>query len=320
LFLLFTPVCIKAQDVPGSRDHELITRYPGSVIGYYEEQKYAVYNVATGPQTGYKLIEKWEKPEGKLTRIYYTVKGQTTLTELYRNYQTALNKSGFKTLAQGVDDKRNTSQAVGGRTFLGTFYASNPFPVDKGIQVLNGSSTSGGSFYIASQLKNTSGEVYVTIDGSQYAADEKVVLVDILEKTSMEDDLISVNAIEMQNSIRQNGKVTLYGIFFDTDKSDLKPESKPALEEISKLLKADPQLNLYVVGHTDMQGSFQHNMQLSEKRAAAVIADLIKSDGVAASRLTPVGVGPSAPVSTNKSEKGRKLNRRVELVERTVGQ
>ena len=132
----------------------------------------------------------------------------------------------------------------------------------------------------------------------------------------MEDDLISINANEMLKSIQASGKVALYGIFFDFDKAAVKPESKPALEEVAKLMQANPALNLYVVGHTDMQGTFQYNMNLSEKRAAAIIEELVKNYSIQASRLTPAGVGSLAPVSNNKTEKGRKLNRRVELVEK----
>ncbi len=316
LSVVIFPMLLNAQDVPGSKDHPVISRYPGSAIGYYEEQKYTIYNVATGPQTGYREIKQWVKPEGKLTRIYYVIKGKTTVTEIYRNYQTALKKGGFKTLAEGVDDARNVSQKVGGRTFLVTFYESNPFPVDKSINIINGSATSGGSGYMAAHLKRPDGEVYVTIGITQFRADEKVAMVDILEKTIMDDDLIKVNADEMLKGIRANGKIALYGIFFDFDKADVKPGSKPALDEIAKLLRENLTMNLYVVGHTDMQGTLDYNKGLSERRAKAVVDQLVKNYGITASRLTGAGVGSLAPVTTNKTDAGRKLNRRVELVEK----
>jgi outer membrane protein OmpA-like peptidoglycan-associated protein len=151
---------------------------------------------------------------------------------------------------------------------------------------------------------------------TQYKADEKVAMVDILEKTIMEDDLIRVDADEMLKGLRTNGKIALYGIFFDFDKADVKPESKPALEEIAKLLRNNPGMNLYVVGHTDMQGSLPYNMSLSERRAKAIVDALVRDYSIAGTRLTGAGVGPLAPVSTNKTDGGRKLNRRVELVEK----
>ena len=100
----------------------------------------------------------------------------------------------------------------------------------------------------------------------------------------------------------------------NTDKADVKPESTPTLQEIANLLKKDSKLNLYVVGHTDMTGGFDHNMDLSRRRSAAVVKELTTKFGINSSRLTSDGVGPLAPVATNETDDGRKLNRRVELV------
>lgn len=256
------------------------------------------------------------KVEGKSTRIYYIIKGQTTITEIQRNYLTALNDGGFRILASGVDETKNVSQKVGGRTFLNTFYANNPFPVDKNINILNGSSTSGGSFYIAAQSRKQDAEYFIVIGATQYKADEKVVMLDVIEKTAMEDNLINVNAAEMARGIRATGKIALYGIYFDFDKSDVKPESKVALDEIARLLQENPSLNLFIVGHTDMQGAFAYNMSLSEKRAKAVVDVLQQQYGISSNRLSAAGAGPLAPIGPNSSDAGRKLNRRVELVEK----
>ena len=316
-FLIYVlTATLTAQDIEGSKDHPLITRYPGSSIKYFEEQKFTSYNIAHGPQTGYKQIKQWIKADGKLTRIYYVVKGNTTVTEIYRNYLTALNKGGFTILAQGIHDSKNVSQEIGGRTFLITFYENNPLPVDKDINIINGSATSGGSAYIAAQLARQGGEAFITAGFTQYKTDEKLVMVDILEKTKMEDDLIKVNADEMLKGIRATGKAVLYGIYFDFDKAEVKPESKPALEEIPKLLKLDAGLKLFIVGHTDMTGAYEYNMALSAKRAEAIIKELVNNYDVTASRLSAAGVGPLAPIAANATDEGRKLNRRVELIAR----
>ena len=81
------------------------------------------------------------------------------------------------------------------------------------------------------------------------------------------------------------------------------------------MLKANKSLNLYVVGHTDMTGGFDYNVGLSLKRANAVVKALVNEYGIAAERLAGKGAGPLCPVGSNKNENGRKLNRRVELVE-----
>jgi len=314
--VLFCSSSFTQSDIKGSKDHPIITRYPGSVIGYYEEQQYKPYHIATGPETSYNHIDKWIQTEGKFTRIYYTVKGKTTLTEVYRNYMTALKKGGFKILAEGIHPESGTSKEVGGRGFLKTFYTKNPIPTNSGIKILVGSATSAGACYIAAQLEKPGSNVYVVIAGSQYATEEKVFLVDIIEEKTMEDDLIKVSADEMLRGIRADGKIALYGIYFDFDKSDVKPESEPTLKEIVTMLQKDPKLNIYVVGHTDMKGTLDYNITLSKKRAEAVIKELAAKHGISSSRLTADGVGPLAPVATNETEEGRKLNRRVELVAR----
>ncbi len=135
----------------------------------------------------------------------------------------------------------------------------------------------------------------------------------IIEKQAMNQDVVA-DATSMASSIKETGKVALYGIYFDTGKSALKPESQPALQEIAKLLKADPALKLYVVGHTDNTGLFDANMKLSMERASAVVSALVSQHSVNAASLKACGDGPTAPVATNDTEEGKALNRRVELV------
>jgi OmpA-OmpF porin, OOP family len=135
----------------------------------------------------------------------------------------------------------------------------------------------------------------------------------IIEKKSMNQDVIA-DATSMANSIKESGKVAVYGIYFDTGESTLKPESLTTLQEIAKLLKADPALRLYVVGHTDNIGLFDTNMKLSIDRAVAVVNSLISQFSVNATRLKACGDGPTAPVANNDTEEGKALNRRVELV------
>ena len=74
--------------------------------------------------------------------------------------------------------------------------------------------------------------------------------IHLIEKQAMKQDVLA-DASTMNKSIKESGKATLYGIYFDTGKADVKPESEATLKEIVKLLKDDANLKLYVVGHTD---------------------------------------------------------------------
>ena len=110
------------------------------------------------------------------------------------------------------------------------------------------------------------------------------------------------------------GHVALYGILFDFDRDEVKPESAPTLAEIATLLRNDPALRLAVVGHTDAQGGADYNLDLSRRRADHVVAALVRGHGIDASRLQARGAGAGEPVASNDSEDGRAKNRRVELV------
>lgn len=137
----------------------------------------------------------------------------------------------------------------------------------------------------------------------------------ILEQAAMRKDIV-VGSDEMAKAVAETGKVALYGIYFDTDQAILKSASDPTLKQIAALLKKDPALKLFVVGHTDSQGDIKHNLNLSKRRAAVVTKELITRFDINPARLDSRGVGPLSPASSNDTEAGRAKNRRTELVKR----
>jgi outer membrane protein OmpA-like peptidoglycan-associated protein len=135
----------------------------------------------------------------------------------------------------------------------------------------------------------------------------------IVEKEVMKQEVVA-SAVAMGNDIDATGHVSVYGIYFDTGKSEIKPESDAAIAEIAKLLGNHDALKLYVVGHTDNVGSFDANMKLSKDRADAVAKALAGKHGIAAARLKSYGVSSLAPIMSNDTDEGKAKNRRVELV------
>lgn len=123
-----------------------------------------------------------------------------------------------------------------------------------------------------------------------------------------------IDAAAMAKGLGEAGHIALYGIYFDTDKAVIKPESAPTLAEIAKLLTGEPGLTVFIVGHTDNQGAYAYNMDLSKRRADAVAATLAKSYKITPNRLRAAGVGFLAPLASNATDEGRTLNRRLELV------
>jgi len=135
----------------------------------------------------------------------------------------------------------------------------------------------------------------------------------LIQKAGMVQDIVA-DAAAMGNDINATGHVAVYGIYFDSGKSLIKPESAQAIGEIAKLIRAQPALKLFVVGHTDNQGGVEGNIKLSQDRAEAVLKALVSEHGIAAARLRAFGCGQFAPVASNDTEEGRAKNRRVELV------
>jgi outer membrane protein OmpA-like peptidoglycan-associated protein len=139
----------------------------------------------------------------------------------------------------------------------------------------------------------------------------------IAEREMMKQD-VTMDAAAMAAGLGTNGSIALYGVYFDTGKSDLKPESEPTLKEIAQLLTGSSALKVFIVGHTDMVGDTATNMRLSQARAEAVVNALVSKHKIGAARLVAFGNGPYAPVASNKTDEGRAKNRRVELVEITT--
>jgi outer membrane protein OmpA-like peptidoglycan-associated protein len=106
----------------------------------------------------------------------------------------------------------------------------------------------------------------------------------------------------------------VYGIFFDSSQAEIKSESSPTLEQIAKLLQDQPSLEVLIVGHTDNVGGYAADVELSQRRAKAVVTSLSTRYEIASERFTPVGVSSASPLDSNESEEGRAENRRVELV------
>ncbi|MFY2765472.1 OmpA family protein [Arenimonas sp. MALMAid1274] len=116
----------------------------------------------------------------------------------------------------------------------------------------------------------------------------------------------------LAQQLEREGKVDLYGIYFDTAKASLKPESEATLQQVLGVLTEDAALKLVIAGHTDSEGGDAYNQSLSEQRAASVVAWLT-GKGIDAQRLRAEGLGEARPVADNATEAGRALNRRVEL-------
>ena len=233
---------------------------------------------------------------------------------IYRYDDLQFDKYEFR-----ISDQKN--QVIEGH-HLTIYYDLNdnvqaPSPLQIGRNYTNAAKKVGGQLVYEYDDAGENVVLKVVKNGTEvwahvYASANGSYNIQLIEKQAMNQDVIA-DANSMANSIKESGKVAVYGIYFDTGKSILKPESQPTLQEITKLLKADPNLKLYVVGHTDNTGAFDANMKLSMDRAVAVVNALVSQFSVNAARLRACGDGPTSPVASNDKEEGKALNRRVEL-------
>jgi OOP family OmpA-OmpF porin len=285
----------QGQDREGSKDHPLISRYPSSVINGYSQKEFDEYEIPLSKPADGKY-GKTQHVEGKVTAIHYDAPSGRSALEIYRNYESALQKAGFQTLF-----------SCGPRA-CGDAPPGGAFPLDDAF-----GNYSDQTRYLAAKLPRLEGDVYVALWVYDSSFDIKQFLA-IVEVKPIESGLVTVNAESLAGDINRTGHASVYGIYFDTGKADVKPESDEALKEIGKLLQEHADLKLYVVGHTDNQGAFDLNMDLSRRRGDAVVKVLMEKYGVGAARLRASGDGPTAPVASNDTEDGRAKNRRVELV------
>lgn len=313
------PVYGQTRDVAGSKDHPLISRYKGSYIIGYEQRAFEEFTLPLGKQvkshTESQPLAKTQRIEGKYTRVLYVLPEERSSLEVFRNYESALVKAGFVSLF-------SCSQDDCGKNFHHIMYPLKNKLKNKGQMSEYAFSFPKDQRYMSAKLSRPEGDVYVslytaveTFNHFKETKDKALTLLQIVETKGMEKAMVTVDAAAMGGDIEKTGHVAIYGIYFDTDKADIKPASEPTLKEMAKLLSQKPNLKVFIVGHTDNVGTFAHNQALSQKRAEAVVKELMTKYKVGQSRLVAKGVASLAPVASNRAEGGRAKNRRVEMVE-----
>jgi outer membrane protein OmpA-like peptidoglycan-associated protein len=116
------------------------------------------------------------------------------------------------------------------------------------------------------------------------------------------------------STIKTQKRIRIYGIHFDVDSAHIQPRSEPVIADIAQIMHDTAGLRFQVEGHTDSDGGAAYNLGLSQRRAQAVVDDLVARHAIARSRLVAKGYGLTKPVAPNTTAAGKALNRRVELL------
>ncbi len=274
-------------------DHPLISRYPGSLLPRMEVSDFDTYRLIVEPTLERSSVIARDI-EGKITYLAYRNPSDRSEHEIYTNYVTALKEAGLEVLFE-----------CRGRGGCGQYSGSqwNKFNGMRNIP-------NDDARYLAGRLATPDGTAFIALN-----VQRRNTQIVIVETNEMDIGLVRVDAEALGDDLDKYGHVTVPGIFFDHDSDTLTPESEPALAEMTRLLTLRGDLSVWIVGHTDWTGDFDHNMDLSRRRARSVMAVLIRR-GISALRLSAAGAGPLAPAAPNTSDDGRAANRRVELVRR----
>jgi outer membrane protein OmpA-like peptidoglycan-associated protein len=343
--VVLAQVKVPTTDAAGSEDSPLLKRYEGSVIVSYQRQGFGELSL---PLSKLELVpDKMDRKnnrvhepktkkalEGPYTRLVYLIPEGRSPLEVLRNYQEEIRAKGGKILYEcradecGGDAGRS-SEGGGGDSSLAMYLLP-------GDRVTDPSQSAGRCAqdrritdlrFTAAELGEGAGHLALqtytllepTASGTCFTLNKRTIaVVDIVEAKAREQRMVTVDASEMARSISATGRVALYGIYFDFNKAEVKPESDTTLAEVAKLLQATPAMNLLVVGHTDNVGTFDFNLDLSQRRAAAVVEALAARFKVSRVRLKPFGVSFASPAASNQTDDGRGKNRRVELVDNTT--
>lgn len=313
-------------DVAKSADHPVLKRFTGSVLAGYAQQDWAQRSFPDASGVSKTENDKFAHPvsiEGKVTRLFYLGPLGKSPLEVYRNYQQALLAAGFKVTWQCESEAQGCAKAyfaVGdSERAQGMQWAPGNLPsatrpdttwnLEMAIsheqaRMMVGTLTNGG---------RTLNLLLFTSVAGYAETNRAATYVEIVEPKAMPTGQVTVDAKAIGAGLQAEGRVAFYGLFFDTGKTDVKPESNAQLDQMAVTLKAQPALKVLIVGHTDNVGSIDANLALSEGRAKAVVAALTQR-GIAANRLQARGIANFAPVASNASEDGRAKNRRVEMV------
>ena len=319
---------VPTKDLKGLTDPAGLKRYAGSILTYrddaaYDELKFPLGKVSSKDDQA--VAARSLDRSGQRTTLQYLTQAGKSPLEVVRNYQQDLKAGGYTATFECTGDACGSADWIRQGYFVSTLIPGSYWSTigDNSPAACGGGANVGEFRYALLDNPSTGSTVAVVAwrpgmlsvycDEPEYQKRTSVVVVK-LDTKAREQAMETLSASEMGKSLDANGKVAVYGILFDTNKADIKPESRASLDQIGALLKQQASLKLHVVGHTDNVGTLGANMELSKRRAEAVVGALASSNGIGRDRLTGNGVASLAPVASNRDEAGRAKNRRVELV------
>ncbi|PMR68878.1 OmpA family protein [Halomonas heilongjiangensis] len=293
-------------DIKGSADHPLLGRFGDATISAYQASNYDAVTLPSAAIESEDEASQLLELEGRITRIGYRLPVENTALEIARNYEAALSDSEFDILLSCAG---RSECGAGFRNYV--IRSGNVFAKAFDRAAINDNFRA-----ILATRDDHESRVHIFLFMMEDRANNRTLVRQIVvEGEPLQLGQVSIkDASALQAALDTDGSVIVDGIFFATDSATIEAESAEALEQMAELLRSAPELAVYIVGHTDNQGSLDYNLELSQRRANAVVEALGALDGIDAARLDARGVASLAPIASNAGEAGRAQNRRVELV------
>jgi OmpA-OmpF porin, OOP family len=302
LFGLVAP----AGAADGTQNSSIVSLYSGSIVKEQSQTAFDRTTLTTGVAKDGKLSE--QAYEGR--RFWTATQGPRGRSgfEIFASYRQAISQAEFQTVFTCSRDQCPNS--LFSRGLGGNSYSALPRAL-----ALYGDGSIEDRHYLLAKRPTPNGDEFIrlAVGGPKLP----VAVLDVLQPAAREQKVSVLSKDTIANDIASSGKAVLYAILFDFDSAAIKVESREQLDQLAAYLTANPTVSVYVVGHTDGKGTLDYNADLSRRRAAAIATTLIQIYKITGMRVSPQAVGELAPLSTNETEAGRALNRRVEIVKRT---
>jgi outer membrane protein OmpA-like peptidoglycan-associated protein len=284
LALLLVAAPAHAQMDPASfKEHPVVKHYPSALIDSHDEKEFDATDLVVGYSAAPKPAIVRKDVEGRVYKTFYIHQGGVSALQVMRNYETALKAEGFKVVVSGKVAALPSMESARDGALFGAF--------------------------VLEQDGQPAIYVNILIDPNVGEPVSRVVVVE----PELMKQVYKVDASKLYAGLSAEGRIAVYGINFDSAKSSINGDSEPVLTQVREMLAAHPELKIKIEGHTDNVGGQAANLTLSQQRAAAVKAWLVKA-GIAEDRLSTSGHGDSRPLAPNETDEGRGKNRRVELV------
>lgn len=274
-----------------------IQPFPGGKPVATSTRAFEEYWMPLGKLIGEAQAEKYELIGGKWTHSAFVTPGGHSVAEIFRHYEMQAARAGLEVVYQC----KGLECGEGGRKTNNDWWP-----------------LSDHRRFMAARLRRPGGDLWVSVHVHARAATGPVTHeLDVIEAkppVNAPPPRNEADVATLAKELKTDGRVVLRSLRFVDGKPLILPESEKVVGAIAELLSRDPNLRLHLVVHGDNSAPAQAGIELSRKRAAAVAQMLTRKHRIPQARVQPAGVGPLAPLASNRNEDGRALNRRVELV------